>query len=130
MIHKPLVLNDGKISQLPTGDTISGAGTVDSVKFNYHLAALASYDRIAAVNYADAGLRTQRVSDITYTSALFPDSDIVATVAYLDVGTMNQRIDKIDFVGLVFSPDSLRKVFTYTLSGIKYRTTNFHYELF
>jgi len=130
MIHKPLVLNDGKISQLPTGDTISGAGTVDSVKFSYHVAALAAYDRIATINYADAGLRTQRISDITYTSALFSDSDIVATVYYLDVGTMNQRIDKIEFVGSVFSPDSLRKVFTYALSGIKYSPTNFYYELF
>jgi len=130
MIQIPLILKDGKISQLPVGDSISGAAVPVSVKIDYHLAALAAHDRIAAINYADAGLRTQRISDITYTSALFPDSDIVATVDYLDAGTMNQRIDKIEFVGSVFSPDSLRKVFTYTLSGIKYRPTNFYYELF
>ena len=106
------------------------SGIPDSVKIDYHLAALAAHDRIAAVNYLDSGLRTQRISDITYTSVLFPDSDIVATIDYLDVGTMNQRIDKIEFVGPVFLSDSLRKVFAYTLAGIKYKQTSFYYELF
>ncbi len=130
MVQIPLVLKEGKISQLPASDTISGTGIPESVKAKYHLSALAAYDRIASVNYADAGLRTQRVQTITYTSGLFSDSDVVATVDYLDVGTMNQRIEKIEFVGAVFSPDSLRKVFTYSTSGVAKKPASFYYELF
>lgn len=101
-----------------------------SVKYNYYLATLAAHDLISAVTYHDAGLRTQRINQITYSSLIYPDSDIVKTIYYLDVGTMNQRIDKIEYVGSVFSPDSLRKVFDYSLSGIKYKLDGFNYELF
>jgi len=131
MLHKPLVLNNGKISQLPAGDTISGAELPSlSDKFDYHMAVLAAHDRIANVSYLDAGLKNQRVSSITYLSTLFPNSSITKTLFYLDVGTMNQRIEKIEYAGSVFSPDSLRKVFNYVLSGIKYRPSGYFYETF
>lgn len=100
------------------------------VKYNYHIAALASYDRVSAITYLDSGLRTQRIDTVTLSSALYPDADIVKTVFYTDVGLLNQRISKIEFVGLVFSPDSLRKNFSYSLSGIKYVCDGFTYELF
>lgn len=131
MIHLPLVLNDGKISQLPAGDNISGALPPDfGDKFAYQMAALASYDRIAGISYSDSGLRTQRVNQITYSSSAFPDSDIVKTVFWLDVGKMNQRIDKIEYVGSIFSPQSLRKNFVYTPNGIRFDLTQFNFELF
>jgi hypothetical protein len=129
MIRRPLVLKDGIISELPIGDSVPGSFP-DGDKFAYHVAALAAYDRIAAINYADSGLRNQRISGITYTSSLFPDSNIVKNIYYLDVGNMNQRIDKIEYVGSIFSPDSLRKVFNYSLSGIKYKVVGYNYELF
>lgn len=103
---------------------------IDSDKYDYHLAVLSAYDRIASVTYLDSGLRTRRVSTVVYTSAAFPNSDITKTVYYLDVGTLNQRIDKIEYVGSVFTPQSLRKVFSYSLDGIHYRLTGFNYELF
>lgn len=104
--------------------------SIDSDKYAYHVAALAAYDRIASITYLDSGLRTQRISTVTYSSAAFPDADIVKTVSYLDVGTLNQRIDKIEYVGSVFSPQSLRKVFSYSLDGIHYKQSGFNYELF
>ena len=100
------------------------------VKYNYHLAALAAYDRIASISYLDSGLRTQRIDTVTLSSVLFPDADIIKTVFYLDVGSIDQRIDKIEYVGAVFSPDSLRKQFSYSLAGIKYKCDGFTYELF
>ncbi len=107
-----------------------GAVLPVSTKVDYHLSSLAAYDRIASVTYADEGLRTQRISSITYSSVLFPDADLVATVDYLDVGSMSQRINKIEFAGSVFLPDSLRKVFTYSTSGVAKKPASFYYELF
>lgn len=107
-----------------------GGPKPESVKYDYHLNALAAYDRVAAITYHDAGLKTQRINQITLSSAVYPLADIVKTIFYLDVGTMNQRIDKIEYVGSVFSPDGLRKVFNYSLSGIKYKFDGFNYELF
>jgi hypothetical protein len=129
MIRRPLVLKDGYISELPFGDSVPGSFP-DGDKFAYHVAALAAYDRIVSIAHADAGLRTQRITSMTMSSTLFPDADLVKTIFYLDVGTMNQRIDKIEYVGSVFDPDSLRKVFTYSLSGIKQICSGFYYELF
>jgi hypothetical protein len=129
--QRPIVLIDGKLSQLPIGDTIAGAGLGDyGVKFQYHLGALSAYDRVSSISYLDPGLRTQRIDSIVLSSVLYPDADITKTVFYLDVGSINQRIDKIEFVGSVFSPDSLRKTFSYSLSGIKYKCDGFNYELF
>lgn len=99
-------------------------------KFQFHLASLAAYDKVSNITYLDAGLRTQRINTVTLSSVLYPDADIVKTVFYLDVGSINQRIDKIEYVGSVFSPDNLRKVFNYSLSGIRYKLDSCEYELF
>lgn len=126
-----LALINGKVSEVPSGDTIRGAGLSSyGDKFQYHLASLAAYDKVSSITHLDAGLRTQRISTITMSSTLFPDSDIVKTVYYIDVGSMNQRIDKIEYVGSVFSPDSLRKTFVYSSSGIRYKLDGYNYELF
>jgi hypothetical protein len=101
----------------------------DSVKLDYYLEALAAYDRVLDVTYADSGLRTQRISSAVYGSALFPDSDVVKTISYLDVGTLNQRIDKIEFSGSIFGTNDLRKTFVYTPVGIKQVMTGTVYEL-
>jgi hypothetical protein len=124
----PLVLKDGKISQLPARDTLAGFGSGDM--YAYFQAVLSAYDRLASITYSDFGLRFQRINTVTYSSAIFPNSNIVKTVYYTDVGTMNQRITKIEYVGSVFSPQSLRKVFSYSLSGIHYSLSGFEYELF
>jgi hypothetical protein len=51
-------------------------------------------------------------------------------VYWLDVGTMNQRIEKEEYVGTIFSPDSLRKVYAYQTTGIRYRRTGYSLEIF
>ena len=99
-------------------------------KLAQFLASLAAHDRVADITYHDSGLRTARINTVTYSSATYPSSDVVKTVYHLGVGTLNQRIDKIEWVGGVFGGDSLRKVFTYALVGIKYVKTEQHYELF
>jgi len=119
-IHRPLVLIDGKKSQLPAGGQLHGSG----------LAALASFERVVSITYHDFGLRTQRIDQVTLASVAYPDSDILKTVFYLGVGTMNQRIDKIEFSGDIFGAQSLRKTFSYTLSGHRYVRSGFTYELF
>lgn len=100
------------------------------VKFNYHVASLAAYDKIVAITYHDAGLRTQRINQVTLSSVLYPDADVVKTIYYLDVGSIDQRIDKIEYTGDIFLPDSLRKVFNYSTSGIGYKLDGYEYELF
>ena len=113
------------------GSSGSGPTPIDyGVKYNYHLASLSAYDRVASISYLDAGLRTQRINTVTLSSAVFPDADIIKPIFYLDVGSIDQRIDKIEYVGAVFSPDSLRKQFSYSLAGIKYKCDGFTYELF
>ena len=117
-----------------TGDTgpqgPPGDFTDYGVKFNFHVASLAAFDKISSISYLDSGLRTQRIDYVTLSSTLYPNTDITKTIFYLDVGTMNQRIDKIEYVGAIFGSDSLRKVFNYILSGIKYKQSGYHYELF
>lgn len=99
-------------------------------KFNFHVASLAAYDKIVSVTYLDSGLRTQRIDEVVMSSVLYPDTAMTKTLFYLDVGTMNQRIEKIEYDGAIFSPDKLRKVFEYSLSGIKYKKDGFYYEIF
>ena len=99
-------------------------------KLQFHLASLAAYDKISNITYLDEGLRTQRIDTVTISSAAYPDADVVKSVFYLDVGLINQRIDKIEYVGSIFSPDNLRKIFNYSLVGIKYRLDSTEYELF
>lgn len=103
---------------------------IKSDKYDFHVASLAAYDKVVAITYHDAGLRTQRINQVTYASVAFPKTNITKTVFYLDVGSINQRIEKVEYVGSIFSPDSLRKVFTYSLSGIRYKNDGFYYELF
>lgn len=116
--------------QLDLVNNVPAPVTVDSDKYDYHLAALAAYDRVAAVNYHDVGLRTERISSVTYSSTAFPDSDVVKTIYYADVGSINRRITSVEYVGGIFSPQSLRKLFIYSASGIHYSLTGFEYELF
>lgn len=99
-------------------------------KLQFHLDSLSAYDKITSISYLDQGLETQRINTVTISSVLFPKADVVKTIFYLDVGSINQRIDKIEYVGSVFSPDNLRKVFNYSLSGIKYKLDSTEFELF
>ena len=120
-VHKPLILlPDGKKSQLPLGGQLAGTG----------LSALATFERVVSITYHDFGLRTKRIDQVALESTAYPDSDILKTVFYLDVGTMNQRIDKVEFSGDIFGAQSLRKSFSYTLSGHRYVRSGFTYELF
>jgi len=100
------------------------------VKYNYMLSVLSAYDRIANVSWLDVGETSQRINQVTYESDLYPDSEIVKNVFWIDPGTMNQRIDKIEYIGTVFNPDSLRKVFSYALTGNTYYLNGYYYELF
>jgi hypothetical protein len=99
-------------------------------KFKFHVNSLSAYDKVVSVTYHDEGLRTQRVDEVTMSSTLYPDTDVVKKVYWLGVGTLSQRIEKIEYVGGVFTPDSIRKVFQYALSGTRYRVSGFNYELF
>lgn len=99
-------------------------------KFNYHVASLAAFDKISSITYSDAGLRTQRINQVVMSSTLYPDADITKTLFWLDVGSIKQRIDKIEYTGSIFLPDSLRKVFNYSVSGIGYKLDGYEYELF
>lgn len=106
------------------------AGAVFNSKFTFHLAALSSLDKVTSITYLDSGLRTERINQITYSSVADTRVNVVKTVYWLDVGTMNQRIEKEEYVGTIFSPDSLRKVYAYTASGIRYRRTGYSLEIF
>ncbi len=106
------------------------AGAVFNSKFTFHLAALSSLDKVTAVTYLDSGLRTERINQITYSSVADTRVNVVKTVYWLDVGTMNQRIEKEEYVGTIFSPDSLRKVYAYQTTGIRYRRTGYSLEIF
>lgn len=127
MIRKPIVLKDGILHELPSTDNLEiGYGK----KLSYHLNSLAAYDKVASITYHDSGLRTQRINQITLSSVLYPNADIIKTIYYLDVGSIDQRIDKIEYAGSILLPDSLRKVFNYSVSGIGYKLDGYEYELF
>jgi hypothetical protein len=111
--------------QGPTGDF-----TDYGYKFNFHVASLAAFDKVVDITYQDTGLRTQRIDTVTLSSTLYPDANIVKTVSWLDVGTMNQRIDKEEYVGAIFSPDNLRKVYEYSVTGIRYKLDSYYFEVF
>lgn len=106
------------------------AGAVFNSKFTFHLAALSSLDKVIAITYLDSGLKAERIDQITYSSVADTRVNVVKTVYWLDVGTMNQRIEKEEYVGTIFSPDSLRKVYAYASSGIRYRRTGYSLEIF
>jgi hypothetical protein len=111
--------------QGPTGDF-----TDYGYKFNFHVASLAAFDKVVDITYQDTGLRTQRIDTVTYSSTLYPDTDLVKTIYWLDVGSINQRIDKEEYVGGIFSPDNLRKVYEYSLTGIKYKFDGYYFEIY
>lgn len=106
------------------------AGAVFNNKFTFHLASLSAYDKIVSIDYLDQGLKSERIDAVTYSSVLFPNANLVKTIFWLDVGTMKQRIEKEEYVGAIFSPDNLRKVYQYTLDGIRYRRDGYSLELF
>lgn len=118
MVRLPIVLEGGEKAEYPNGLLLS-----------YALSALAAYDREVDITYFDSGLRTVRINTVTYASTLHATSNIVATMFYLDVGSINQRVEKIEFTGSVFGSQTLRRVFEYTLSGIRYTISGFYYEL-
>lgn len=109
----------------------AASSSVFNSKFMFHLASLSSFDKIASITYLDSGLRTERISTVTYSSVDYPDTNIVKTIFWLDVGSINQRVDKEEYVGAVLNPDSLRKVYSYTLvNGNRYRINSYNLELF
>lgn len=112
-------------------DLVNGASDpfLGSVKLEYFQKAMAAYDRIASVTYLDSGLRTVRISTISYSSTLYPGADVTASVSYLDVGEMNQRIDKIEWTGGIFGASILRKSYQYSLSGLSQSESGFTFEL-
>ena len=111
-------------------DLVGKSSATYNDKFSFIFASLSAYDKVVSIQYADSGLLTQRISSVTYSSDDFPDADLVKTVYWLDVGTMNQRVDREEYVGAIFSPDNLRKVYNYSLIGIRYNIVGFYYEIF
>ena len=125
-----LALINGIVSEIPSGDTIRGAGLSSlGDKFKYHLASLAADDKVTAINYLDFGTRTQRISSVQLTSVQKPDCNVIATISYLDLGTIKQRIDKVDVSGSVFGTDILRKVFNYELVATRYKLLGFEFQI-
>ncbi len=101
-----------------------------SSKYEYHINALASYDRIQEIELLDEGARNQRINKVTMTSVEFPKSEILIDVFWLGVGTINQRIEKLEISGPVLTPDKIRKSFEYNQIDGKYIYKGFNLELF
>lgn len=110
--------------------TSSGSSFNPNDKLTFHLASLEAYDKVISITYLDSGLKSQRISQISYSSILYPDATLVKNIFWLDAGTMNQRIDKEEYVGGVLAPDSVRKTYNYVSSDIRYRQTGYELELF
>lgn len=91
---------------------------------------MASHDKDVSITYLDLGQRNQRPQFIYSTSTLFPGSTMTKEVFYLDIGTANQRLDKVEYSAPSLSPNSLRKIFDYTLVNGRYVRTGFHYEIY
>lgn len=126
MIRKPIVLKDGKLHELPSGDSLSiGYGK----KLDFHINSLAAYDKVVNITYDDAGLPWQRISQITLSSVLYPNADIVKDIFYLDPGSRYQRIDRIEYTGSIFSTDTLTKTYAYSLVGNYYKIDSISWSL-
>ena len=108
----------------------SSGGTAPADRFKQIHASLSAFDKIQAITYDDAGQAYERIASVTYTSTSYPDANMTKVVTWLDAGTMNQRIQKEEFTASVISPDSLRKNYSYTAVGIRYRRTGYTYETF
>ena len=119
----------------PIGDPFDFTNKADSIDdygilLQFRIASLAAYDKIVQVNYADLGLKTQRVSSLVLSSSVFPQADVTKTVFWLDVGTMNQRVQKVEYAGGALAPQQVRKTYQYSAVGIKYKLDGFFFELF
>lgn len=119
----------------PIGDPFDFTNKADSIDdygilLQFRIASLAAYDKIVQVNYADLGLKTQRVSSLVLSSAVFPQADVTKTVFWIDVGTMNQRVQKVEYAGGALAPQQVRKTYQYSAVGIKYKLDGFFFELF
>ena len=99
-------------------------------RFKIIHASLAAFDKIQAVTYADMGQAYERITSVVYSSVDHPDANMTKTITWLDPGTMKQRVEKEEISATVISPDSIRKNYSYTLVGIRYRLDGFEYELF
>lgn len=99
-------------------------------RLRFHLASLSAFDKTITITHADQGLRTERISSVSYASSLYPDCSLTKSIYWLDVGLMNQRIDKVEYLGGVFAPDNLRQNYIYQASGIHFRRTGITYEIF
>lgn len=112
-IKTGLVYNGAPISALnplPTSATLNGdvtiegdaitSGTVDGTDTgtertfvnNRKLQVLSAHDVVGTFTWLDFGLRTERVSQIVYTSATFPGVTVTRAFAYTQVGN-NYRLD-------------------------------------
>lgn len=89
-----------------------------------------TFDKVEAITYLDSGLRTQRISTISYSSVIYPAADLTKTIYWLDVGSINQRVEKEEISSLLISPLGLRKTYNYTLVGIRYQRDGFTLSLF
>lgn len=119
----------------PIGDPFDFTNKADSIDdygilLQFRIASLAAYDKIVQVNYADLGLKTQRVSSLVLSSSVFPQADVTKTVFWLEVGTMNQRVEKVEYSGGALTPQQVRKTYQYSAVGIKYKLDGFFFELF
>lgn len=111
-----------------------GSGGLDlgasaSKKLKFHIASLSAFDKVIEVSYADKGLKTERISSVSYASTLYPDYTLTKNIYWLDPGSMNQRIGRIEYIGNVFSPDVLIKNYVYEHSGSRYLRTEINYEM-
>lgn len=99
-------------------------------RLRFHLASLSAFDKLVSVTHADQGLRTERITSVSYASTDYPDAALTKSVYWLDAGLMNQRIEKVEYLGGVFAPSNLRKNYVYQTSGIHFRRTGINYEIF
>lgn len=100
-----------------------------STKLQMVLSIIAAFDKIASINYVNAGQRGQRITSIQLESLTYPDAEITKTVTYLSPDSLNQRIDQISFSGSVLGSDTLVKSFVYTFIGNKYVMDGYNYEI-
>lgn len=100
-----------------------------SSKLQMILSIIAAFDKIASINYVNAGARDQRITSIELESLTYPDAEITKVVTYLSPDSLNQRIDQISFSGSVLGADTLVKSFVYTLIGNKYVMDGYNYEI-
>ncbi len=77
-----------------TSGTVDGtpSGTERTFVNNRKTQVLSAHDVVGTFTWLDFGLRTERVSQIVYTSATFPGVTVTRAFAYTQVGN-NYRLD-------------------------------------